>query len=83
MSRGRDSQNDSQPKQRIPPHLLHVGINILATGILFWFTVHDDEPSIAHYTELSMVLRWAVIATVVAFLQFCWHRGWNSKSNKG
>ena len=55
--------------------LLMVAINVAATAILFFLTVHDDEPLIAPMFELSMVLRWMVIAAVVAFLQFMWDRG--------
>ena len=82
MSSGRDDRDTSQPEQRNRRYLLHVGINILATAILFWFSVHDDEPFIAPVSEISMVLRWLVIATVVAFLQFCWHKGWNRKRSR-
>ena len=76
MSSSKNHQDASEPKQRNQNLLLHIGINVLATAILFWFTVHDDEPLTAPLSEISMILRWAVIATIVAFLQFCWARGW-------
>ena len=48
---------------------LLVVINVIATGILFLLTVNDNEPFIAPMSEVSMVLRWIVIAAVIAFLQ--------------
>ena len=56
--------------------IMLVAINIIATGILFFLTVHDNEPLIAPMSEVSMVLRWIVIAAVIAFLQVMWDRGW-------
>ena len=56
--------------------LLLMGMNILATGVLFALTKDANEPFIAPITEVSMILRWGVIAAVIAFLQFMWIRGW-------
>ena len=44
-------------------------INVIATGILFLLTVNDNEPFIAPMSEVSMTLRWIVIAAVIAFFQ--------------
>ena len=54
---------------------LLVAINVIATGILFFLTVHDDEPFIAPMSEISMLLRWIVIAAVIAILQSLWMLG--------
>ena len=54
---------------------LMVAINMIATGILFFLTVDDNEPFIAPISEVSMVLRWIVIAAVIAFLQSMWMLG--------
>ena len=76
MSSNRNQQDASQREQRNQTLLLHIGINVVITSILFWLTINDDEPFIAPISQISMVLRWAVIAAVIAFLQVCWVRGW-------
>ena len=60
--------------------ILIIVINILATGVLFVLTTDENEPFIAPISEVSMVLRWAVISAVIAFLQFMWMRGWRKNS---
>lgn len=71
-----DPNNQKRPLPSIA--IVMVAINLIATGILFLLTVDEKEPLIAPMTEVSMALRWAVIATVVGFLQFMWIRGWRS-----
>lgn len=56
--------------------VLFIVINAIATGILFFLTVHDDEPFIAPMSEVSMILRWIVIAAVIAVLQSLFMLGW-------
>ncbi len=50
---------------------IHLAINTAATLILMYLTIPDDVPFIAPMSEQSFVLRYAVIAVVVAFLQVC------------
>ena len=60
--------------------LLLIAINILATGVLFALTKHANEPFIAPMSEISMTLRWVVIAAVIASLQFLAILGWRSSA---
>ena len=75
MSNNRNQQDASQPIQRIQKLLLHIGINVVATAVLFFLTVNDDDPFIAPISQLPMVMRWAIIAITMVFIQFCWVRG--------
>ena len=51
-------------------------INIVATGVLFFATVDRGEPFVGPLSEVSMLLRWVVIAVVVAFLEVLALMGW-------
>lgn len=73
---------DNQKKQLPPKAILMLAINVVATAILFFLTVNDSEPFIAPVSEVSMVLRWAVIAAVIGFLQLMWTRGWKAAGKK-
>ena len=63
--------------------ILLVGMNCIATGILFLLTFNTTDPIIAPISQPSMLLRWLVIATVIGFLQFCLIQGWRRKSHQG
>ena len=63
--------------------LLLIGMNILATGVLFALTKDANEPFIAPITEVSMILRWGVIAAMIALLQFIGLLGWRRAGKDG
>ena len=71
--------HENEPARRIGlpsgKAALLVAINMIATSILFFLTVDDNEPLIAPISEVSMILRWIVIAAIIAFLQSMWMLG--------
>ena len=53
MSSNRNQQDASQREQRNQTLLLHIGINVVITSILFWLTINDDET--LHRTHLTNI----------------------------